>query len=113
MLQNVYEIFENIIERTIYKKFKSTKNELHDRYFPGLYIDNYLCFMTCGNFKNIYFKELLSSGFYFLPGFFYKINASRYSIVKSYFIHSLFKASLKGTLMEIWKSINIFVFTYK
>ena len=46
-------------------------------------IDSYLCFAICRNFKNAYFMELLATGFYWLPGFSNKINATRYSIVKS------------------------------
>ena len=44
------------------------------------------CFTICRNFKNAYFAELLATGFYWLPGFSNKINATRYSIVESYSI---------------------------
>ena len=64
-------------------QFKYTKNELHHKYFPRFYIGNQLCFTICRNVKNAYFKELLATAFYWLPGFFNKINATLYSIVAS------------------------------
>ena len=63
-------------------QFKYTKNELHHKYFPRFCIDIQLCFTICRNFKNAYFTELLPTGFYCLPGFSNKSNATRYSVVE-------------------------------
>ena len=64
-------------------QLKYTKNELHEKYFPRFCIDKWLCFTICRNVKNVYFEELLPTGFYWLPSFSNKINATRYSIVES------------------------------
>ena len=60
--------------------FKYTKNELH-KYFQRFCIGNQICFTICRNFKNAYFTEHLATGFYWLPGFSNKINATRYSLL--------------------------------
>ena len=63
--------------------FDYTKSQLYHRYFPGLCIGNWLCFTTCRNFKNTYFKQLFSIGFHWLPGFSNEINATSDTIAES------------------------------